>query len=117
MTDLSDFGGGVESTESDSDTTDDGGKSYGDGYSYRNGRCRAIARDGTRCSAPSQFDEDCCATHARDQFVVTIDDDPKEVVEHTAQSVWSNISNETVKRAVHRAAGREISDVAGGEQE
>lgn len=100
MSDLSDFGGGIEAEATDQPAdADDGG--FGSGkYSYRTGRCKAITNDGQRCSAPTGYGKDCCHTHQISERAVTIDDGPRELIEATTRTLWRNFENELVREAV-----------------
>jgi hypothetical protein len=106
MSDLSDFGGGVEMAEVDDTSTDqDGGFGDGQTYTYRHGRCRAITTDGARCKSPKGFREPLCHTHQMQHDAVTIDDGPVELIEATTRTIWRNFENDRVREAV-----REVSD-------
>lgn len=102
MTDLSEFGGGVDRAEADQADTDTGGFGDDHGYQYRTGRCRAIDTSGTRCSAPSTHGEPCCHQHGLDDRGTTIDDGPVALIEATTRTVWTNVENERVRAAVDR---------------
>ncbi len=58
--------------------------------SYRNGRCIAIASDGTRCSADSQMREPVCGPHDRDGQT-TIESPAPRLIEAASGKPWSEL--------------------------
>lgn len=101
MTDLSDWGGGIDPSdgEHDDDLEGDGHES-GDGDSRGSGgggRCRALVAGGTRC--PAEAVEEAgggglCDSHGGDAAVISIDDDPAYVIGATAGDLWPEPAEE-----------------------
>ncbi|MFA1612032.1 hypothetical protein [Halobellus rubicundus] len=82
MSDLTDFGGGVEQPDDHDDHTDDASETAG--RSYPNGRCPAIAVGSRkRCRAPvsrMKAAGEFCGTHGRQRDPWTIHDDPEKLI-------------------------------------
>lgn len=90
MTDLSDWGGGIDHAE---DEADDGPVGTEDDESRvaDRARCRALTSSGQRCQGSDSRDEDgLCPSHSRDSNVLTIDDDPAYLIGATAGDIWPN---------------------------
>jgi hypothetical protein len=82
MSDLTDFGGGVEQVDESDDHTDDASETTD--RSYPNGRCPAIAVGSRqRCRAPvsrMKAADGFCGTHGRQRDPWTIHDEPEELI-------------------------------------
>lgn len=106
MTDLADFGGGVdEPADKPTDASDDNAPGYG--HTYRNGRCRALTSNGQqRCSSPAEHDSPTCHMHPVDSpSTRLIDDHPTDLIEATARTPWRKFENLRIISAV-----REVDD-------
>jgi len=107
MTDLSDFGAGVDQPDSDDETE----PATTTSRSYPNGRCPGITTDGTRCRAnTSRMDNDgLCSVHQRQHDPITIHDGPKRLIEVTSRQMWRNLEFEDGRqRAIlHQLVGIE----------
>lgn len=104
MTDLSDFGAGVER---DDQSEDDASDAWGTEHiHYPHGRCRAMTVDGqTRCGSPAQYGSDTCPNHPVDSpSTTTIDDGPRALIEVTVRKTWDRFENDAVRAAVRQVA-------------
>jgi hypothetical protein len=109
VSDLSQFGAGVEKHDETSDTPVQGGQDGG--RSYPNGRCPTITTDGQRCAAAQSVkpEMDLCATHDRQHDPVTTHDGPKRLIEATSRARWQDLEfKDGRQRAIlHRLVGIE----------
>jgi hypothetical protein len=92
MSDLSAFGGGIDSNDDESAGASE--SSVARTRSYPNGRCLGITTDGMRCRAhaPDDSDTDCCYTHRNQYDPVTIRDGPKRLIEAATRQMWGNLN-------------------------
>lgn len=119
MTDLSDFGGGLDresyNREHYEEDDDDSGSSNPE---YRTGRCRGITVQGDRCSGSvagsniGDDDPDLCHMHGNATSVYTIDDTPMSLIEATSRTPWDrlderDVDHRRIRQAVHLIHGLE----------
>jgi len=109
MTDLSDFGAGVETRSGDDEST---GGGYASDRKYQTGRCRAIDRNGQRCSGPCESAADFCHSHGMEADPVTIDDGPIRLIEATSRTIWRDfegldVDHERIRSVLHNLVGLE----------
>ncbi|MDF9748393.1 hypothetical protein [Natrinema salsiterrestre] len=105
MSDLSQFGGGIEQSE----TGTEEGDSSDSRYKYKAGRCRGITNDGDRCRA-SASEGDLCYNHDLDDHCVTIDSDAITLIEWTSRTKFENLEDldvdeDLIREAVHNVVG------------
>ena len=82
MTDLSQFGGGIdqpETSETD-DSTDTKSR-----YTFRAGRCWSLAAGGRRCRQ-SASEGDLCYMHSREYRTITVESDPVTLIRRTGKT-------------------------------
>lgn len=118
MSDLSDFGGGVEATGDDVNDTDDSEEAQRP--TYRNGRCPAIAIGSReRCRSPISRMTDAdgfCGTHGRYRDPWSIDDPVEKLILATGELDALSLDEvdagavdfdvKRIKRAVEAVDGR-----------
>lgn len=113
MTDLSQFGGGIEQPETD-DEIGESDRTSSD-RAYKNARCRGITNDGHRCAAPASHmwgAESLCGVHSGSNSRVTIDSDPISLIEATSRKLFMNLGDldvdeDLIRQAVHNIYGLE----------
>jgi len=113
VTDLADFGGGIESVEAqDSSDDDTGGNAYGEGREYRLGRCRAISRTtGNRCRSPAS-DGDYCSNGSHNRgggplLGLGLEDTVDRVEWYIHHSENDDLDTDLIWSAVHGVVGLE----------
>jgi hypothetical protein len=98
VTDLSDFGAGVDSADGEEG---DGSSVSSGRRHYPRGRCRALNAAKKRCRGhPAVSADEFCHMHSRSEPLATIDDGPKRLLAVTAGVLWANFENEPVREAV-----------------
>lgn len=107
--DLSDFGGGVDQPEAESD--DEQAESSDTRYQYNAGRCRGITTDGQRCRS-SASEGELCYIHGQENDPITIDADPVRLIEATSRTVFEDLDDrdvdaELIRAVVHNLVGLE----------
>lgn len=110
MTNLADFGGGIDQPETEHETDDE--DSGDDRYKYSAGRCRAIAKSNGRRCRGSASEGDLCYYHEHENDPVTIDSDPITLIEWTSRKLFRNLGDldvdeELIRQAVHNIYGLE----------
>lgn len=107
MTDLAQFGGGIEQAEND----DEESSSSDSRYKFKAGRCRGITNDGDRCRG-SASEGDLCYYHDLDDHCVTIDSDPVTLIERASGKLFENlgelnVDEDLIRGVVHNLVGLE----------
>lgn len=84
MSDLSQFGGGIDQPETETGGSDDQSTEKSR-YKYSAGRCRSIAAGGRRCRS-SASEGDLCYMHAQQHDPITIDSGPEVLIWRTGKT-------------------------------
>ncbi|UHQ96414.1 hypothetical protein [Natrinema halophilum] len=114
MTDLSQFGGGIDRPEIE-DEDDSDSETDSSNRPYANVRCRGITTEGRRCAAPASNmwgGESLCGVHSGSNSSVTIDSDPISLIEATSRKLFMNLGDldvdeELIRGAIHNIHGLE----------